>query len=192
MKFFSRHAALLALLISAAGCTRTADDAASEPQLSWAEFSTATIAEYYARNPESAVDAGLHQYDGQMRDLTLAANDDYVAWLKQKHRAVQSFNNLEGTEAFEREYLNSTLAGEIFDYETSGFIRNNPIFYLNHIGASVYLDREYAPLAERMAAYTRYIVQLPAFLATMQNNLQPPLPESYVTVGHGIVAGFTT
>lgn len=192
MKTYLRHAALAALLACGlAACSQKTGEAPAAPVISWEEFSTATIAEYYARNPESAVSAGLHEYDGQMRDLSLAANDDYVRWLKGKLEALQSYGDLEGIEAFERDYLASALSGEVFDYETSGFIRNNPIFYAGQLGTSVYLDREYAPLAERMAAYTAYIAQLPAFLDTMKANLQPPLPASYVTVGHGILSGFT-
>jgi hypothetical protein len=179
------------LVTAAAGCSRSDDTPASAPELSWAEFSTATIAEYYARNPESAVNAGLHEYDGQMRNMSIAANEDYVTWLMQKQELLQSYVDLTGIEAFERDYMAATFAGEVFDYRTSGFMRNNPIFYSQHIGTSVYLDREYAPLSERMAAYTAYIAQLPAFLETMRENLQPPLPASYVTVGHGILSGFT-
>ncbi|MEQ9562732.1 MAG: DUF885 domain-containing protein [Woeseiaceae bacterium] len=190
MNTLVRGGLLVALLVAAAvGCSRTEDTAESAPAISWAEFSAATIAEYYARNPESAVNAGLHEYDGQMRDMSIAANEDYVSWLMQKQEALQSYADLKGIEAFERDYLDAAFAGEVFDYKTSGFMRNNPIFYSGHIGTSVYTDREYAPLAERMAAYTAYIAQLPAFLDTMRTNLQPPLPASYVTVGHGILSG---
>lgn len=188
---YSLHlrASLLALLLILVSCSRSTDHEAPGAELTWAEFATATISEYYARNPESAVDAGLHEYDGQMRDMSLAANDEYVAWLKQKQDAMKAYAGLEGVEAFERDYLASAFAGEVFDYETSGFIRNNPIFYMRHVGTSAYLDREYARLAERMAAYTAYIAQLPAFLDTMRSNLKTPLPESYVTVGYGILSG---
>jgi Bacterial protein of unknown function (DUF885) len=191
MKNVMRNSMLWVLLgCAAVACTRSTEDIDAAPELSWAEFAAATIAEYYSRNPESAVDAGLHEYDGQMRDMSLAANGEYVEWLRQKLDALRAFDKLGGIEAFERDYLKSALAGEVFDYETSGFIRNNPIFYANHIGTSVYTDREYAPLEERMVAYTKYISQLPAMLNTMRANLQPPLPESYITIGHGILSGF--
>jgi hypothetical protein len=146
MYSLSRRASLCALLLlSVIACSRSADQDAFQAELTWVEFATATIAEYYARNPESAVNAGLHEYDGQMRDMSLAANDDYVRWLRQKQDALQAYGDLRGADAFERDYLSAALASEVFDYETSGFIRNNPIFYAGHLGTSVYLDREYAP-----------------------------------------------
>jgi hypothetical protein len=142
MNTLIRSGLLVAFLVTAAvGCSRIDDTPASAPELSWAEFSTATIVQYYARNPESAVNAGLHEYDGQMRNMSIAANEEYVTWLMQTQEALQSYVDLKGTEAFERDYLAAAFAGEVFDYQTSGFMRNNPIFYSRHIGTSVYLDR---------------------------------------------------
>lgn len=176
--------------VAAGGCSRPADEAVTEARPAWAEFAAATIAEYYRRNPETAVNAGLHEYDGSMRDLSLAANAEYLDWLEQARGNMQAYEGLEGVEEFERQYLMAALAGEIFDYGTSGFIRSNPIFYTGHIGTSVYTDRDYAPLPVRLAAFNRYIEQLPAFLQTMQSNLEPPLPAPYVQVGQRILAGY--
>ena len=191
MKTFVRIASLTVLAAGAiAGCSRATDEPAKSAQQPWAEFANVTIAEYYRRNPESAVNAGLHEYDGRMRDMSLAANDAYVSWLRQTREAVRAYDGLKGSQAFERNYVLAAIDGEVFDYETSGFIRSNPIFYSRHLGTSVYTDREYAPLEVRLAAYTKYISQLPAFLDTMKLNLQLPLPAPYVQVGHGILSGY--
>jgi hypothetical protein len=191
MRLRFRNAALTALLIvSAAGCTRPTDEMAADTRPSWAEFANSTIAEYYRRNPETAVNAGLHEYDGRMRDLSIAANEEYLEWLRQTEDEIEAYAGLKGIEDFERQYLLTAIAGEIFDYGTSGFIRSNPIFYTGHIGTSVYLDREYAALDVRLAAFNRYIAQLPSFLETMKSNLQPPLPAPYIQVGQRILAGY--
>jgi hypothetical protein len=171
MRLRFRNAALTVLLIaSVAGCTRPADEMAADTRPSWAEFANTTIAEYYRRNPETAVNAGLHEYDGRMRDLSIAANEEYLAWLRQTEDEIEAYAGLKGIEEFERQYLLTAIAGETFDYGTSGFIRSNPIFYTGHIGTSVYLDREYAALEVRLAAFNRYIAQLPSFLETMKSN----------------------
>jgi uncharacterized protein (DUF885 family) len=191
MRYAIRTLALGSLLIIVAGaCTRSAQEAVTSPAVPWAEFANATIAEYYRRNPETAVNAGLHEYDGQMSDMSIDANAEYVRWLRQTRGTVQAYGKLDGIDAFERDYLLSAIDGEIFDNATSGFMRNNPIFYANRIGTSVYTDREYAPLEVRLAAYTRYISQLPAFLKTMQTNLQTPLPAPYLQIGYGILSGY--
>ena len=48
---------------------------------SWEEYAATVIAQYYERNPETAIDAGLHEYDGQMSDYSLAALDEKMDWL---------------------------------------------------------------------------------------------------------------
>ena len=77
---------LLALTASVAlaACGKSAVEQpadVAEAKQPWAEFAATVIDDYYARNPELAVDAGLHQYDGQMSDLSMAAVDEYAAWL---------------------------------------------------------------------------------------------------------------
>jgi hypothetical protein len=46
----------------------------------WEAFAANTITEYYGRNPELAVSVGLHEYDGQMSDFSLAAAEEYASW----------------------------------------------------------------------------------------------------------------
>ena len=51
-----------------AGCAK------KEATPSWEEFAASTVAEYYEFNPEVAVSAGLHEYDGQMTDKSAAGH----------------------------------------------------------------------------------------------------------------------
>ena len=55
-------------LVACGGDDDRAAEVVVEEQLPWAEFVATTIDEYYRKNPERAVDAGLHQYDGKARD----------------------------------------------------------------------------------------------------------------------------
>ena len=77
--------ALSAILIITACGTEDAPqtEVAEHARLSWEEFAAATVAEYYDRNPETAVDAGLHEYDGQMEDFSKEALQAYGEWLDQ-------------------------------------------------------------------------------------------------------------
>lgn len=136
------------------------------------------------------MDAGLHEYDGQMSDLSLDALADDVAWLEASMREAASYTDLVGIEAFERDYLLNGLSDQLFSLRDMGFATSNPLFYAGAMSVSAYVDREYAPIEERIQAYTAYVKQLPAMLQVMQANLQPPLPAPYVEVGHGMFAGF--
>jgi hypothetical protein len=180
--------ASFALVACSDGSEETSAPAADARQ-PWAEFAATAIDEYYRRNPESAVDAGLHQYDGQMSDLSLESFESYAVWLDSVLAEAASYADLEGIEAFEREYLSTALEGELFWIRDSGFIPNNPLTSTRAIGISVYVDREYAPLETRLRAYTQYMEQVPGMLAQMKENLQPPLPAPYVEMSYRIFSG---
>jgi hypothetical protein len=172
-------------------CGKSADEptAVAEARKPWADFAAGVIDEYYRRNPEEAVDAGLHQYDGQMSEYSMDAFDEYAAWLDSVLAEAAEYSDLEGIEAFERDYLSTALGGQLFWIRESGFPTTNPLMYARAGSISVYVDREYAPLDERLAAYTQYIEQLPRKLELMQDNLQPPLPAPYVEMGYRVLSG---
>ncbi len=155
----------------------------------WADFVATVIDDYYRQNPESASDAGLHQYDGQMSDMSMAALEEYASWIDGVIAEAATYSELEGIEAFERDYLSTSLGGQRFWIRDSGFPTKNPLFYSRSIGISVFVDREYAPLDQRMQAYTQYMSQLPGLLGQMKENLKPPLPAPYVEMGHRVLSG---
>jgi hypothetical protein len=160
-----------------------------EQQVPWESFVATTISSYYSHNPERAVYAGLHEYDGQMSDISMEAQAAYAAWLDGAIAAAASYTELDGIEAFERDYLKLALEGELFWTRESGFATNNPVMYANRISADIYIDRNYAPLEQRLVAYTKYMSQLPAMLQTMRTNLQPPLPAPYLNTASAIFKG---
>ena len=182
--------ALLALLVF--GCSKeeaTQSEAAADSEPTWEEFAAKTVSEYYAKNPETAVDAGLHEYDGQMSDKSMAGRAAKAEWIDQVIDGASAYTDLIGIEAFERDYLLTEMRGQLFWLRDSGYATNNPLDYLS-FGVSVYVDRAYAPLEERMQAYIRYIAQVPAALQTMRDNLEPPLPAPFLQTSHAILFGF--
>ncbi len=180
--------ALVTLLIF--GCAKQdAPEVTADSTPTWEEFAAQTISEYYEKNPESAVDAGLHEYDGQMSDKSMAGRAAKAEWIDRVIVDASAYSDLVGIEAFERDYLLTEMRGQLFQLRDSGYATNNPLDYVQ-FGVSVYVDREYAPLDERMQAYTRYVAQIPAALQTMRDNLEPPLPAPFLQLGHGILSGF--
>ncbi len=179
---------LFAILFSACGGT---EQAVTEEitKVSWETFAAKTVAEYYAHNPENAVDAGLHEYDGQMGNISLSATDDYVRWIDITIAEARTYTELDGVEAFEFDYLINALQSDRFWAADSGFSRNNPVAYAFGLGMGVYVDRDYAPIEQRIVAYTQYVAQIPAWTRTMQANLEPPLPAPYVETAHRIFSG---
>ena len=162
---------------------------ATESKQPWADFAATFVDEYYRRNPEVAVDAGLHQYDGQASDLSLAAFRTYAGWLEKAVTDVSAYTGLRGIEAFERDYLLAALQSRLFWLNETDRLTNNPVFYAGKIDLSVYVDREYAPLDVRIQAYTKYATHIPGMLQSMKANLEPPLPAPFVEIGGRIFAG---
>jgi hypothetical protein len=192
MKQFS-NAMLAGALLALAACggsheETTASDEARQP---WADFAAATVDAYYANNPENAVDAGLHQYDGQASDYSLEAIAEYTDWIDSVVAEASSYDDLEGIEGFERDYLVQALKGDRWFLADSGFIRNNPVTYAGSLSFSVYVDREYAPLEERIVAYTNYISHVPRILDQMKENLVVPMPLPYVETAYRIMDGLS-
>lgn len=176
----------VALLLAACGGEREA--APPEPlQPGWGEFVAGVVGEYYERRPESAVYAGLHEYDGRMSDYSLAGLESYAAWLDATIEAALGYADLEGIDAFERDYLVTSLRGNLFWLRDARYPLINPDFY--SIDVAVYVDREYAPPEERIAAYTEYVSRVPALLATMRANLEPPLPAPLLEISHAVFEG---
>ena len=189
-----KHSLLLAIVASGiiaacGGPQEPAAEPAADARQPWPDFVATVIADYYRQNPETAVDAGLHAYDGQMSDMSAPALEEYAAWIDSTLAAADAYADLEGIEAFERDYLESYLGGQLFWLRESNFPKKNPLFYSRQIGLSVYTDREYAPVDQRMRAYTQYIGQLPDMLDQMQSNLEPPLPAPYVEMGSRVLGG---
>ena len=189
-----KNSIMLALLASfmLAACGKSADETVApvaEAKQPWSDFVATVIDDYYRKNPESGTDAGLHQYDGQMAYMSMAALEEYEGWIDSVLAEAASYAELEGIEAFERDYLSTSLSGELFWLRDSDFPTSNPLFYAGSIGISVFVDREYAPLAERLQAYTRYMEQLPGKMQQMKANLQPPLPAPYIEMGYRVLNG---
>lgn len=180
---------LCAALLVLGACGGDPEPAAQVEKPSWAGFVTATIKRYYEQNPEAAVNAGLHEFDGQMADISKSAMGAYSDWIDTVVAEANTYDELAGIEAFERDYLVKSLQGQQFWMRDSGFMSNNPVVYTFSLGMDVYIDREYAPIEERIVAYTQYISQLPNWLKTMQENLAPPLPAPYVETSYNIFAG---
>jgi hypothetical protein len=166
------------------------DDGGAAPEREpWGDFAEAAIAEYYDFNPEAAVDAGRHEYDGMPSNLSPASDREYLDWLDQAVAEAEAYDVLKGPESFERDYLVHALQGDRFWLRDTDFRQKNPVSYGRVLGFSVYVDREYAPPATRLEAYTTYIAELPEMLAQMRENLEPPLPAPYVDTAHGIFSG---
>lgn len=187
----SAFVAAAAALIAACGAgDDTAQAVGGESGTGWEAFVEGAVAGYYSRNPETAVSAGLHDYDGMMSDYSAPALEAYVAWLDDTLAGAQAFEGLSTGDAFERDYLVAALRARLFPLRDAREPDSSPLFYVPRAG--VYVEREYASPEKRIVAYTRYVGQIPERMAAMRENLDLPLSAPLAEIGYGVFDGLAS
>jgi hypothetical protein len=182
---------ITALLLLIASCSGppASPPPAPPPQAAlpdgWPDFSNAFIEGYFKANPFFAVQAGRHEFDGQMADWSASGIAAEVARLQQLRTQAQGFDaaTLTPAERFEREYLLTVIDDNLFWLDRARFPFTNTAWYVDQLDPDVYLNREYAPPAKRLQGYIGYLRAMPKIAADIRANLHTPLPPSFVQRG---------
>ena len=182
MKIFSLRLRLMVFVfILLAGCG-TARKPATSPE--WDQFVADYLEGYFASHPDIAVNEGRHDFDGKLPDFSRAGLDKEAARLHTaRTRAAGFTGNLDPRQQFEREYVLAVIDSDLFWLESARRPYRNPYFYSDKVDPQVYLTRPYAPLDQRMRAFTAYERALPTALEQIRANLQTPMPRTYVDFG---------
>jgi hypothetical protein len=195
-----RHAAwfLITLSLALGACSGPAPPpapattaAAGEPD-PWPQYAARFVEDYFKAEPFFAVQAGRHEFDGQMPDWSADALAAEAARLKKLRAEAQGFDaaTLTAEERFEREYLYTVIDSEVFWLERSRAPFVNPAWYLERLDPDVYLNRDYAPPAKRLAGYIGYARSIPKLAAEIRANLRTPMAATYVQRGIDGFGGF--
>jgi uncharacterized protein (DUF885 family) len=184
-------------VVIAAGCSRQpppapvapSPDPAATARAAWNDFASAFIEGYFKSHPFFAVQAGRHEFDGQMSDWSAAGFQKEIDRLKQVRAQVEgiSAEPLEPAQRLEREYVLSVIDSDLFWLDAARAPFKNPAWYINNLDPEVYLSREYAPLEKRLTGYLGYARAIPQLTAQIRANLQTPLAKPLIERG---IAGF--
>jgi hypothetical protein len=157
----------------------------SPASAAWLKQSNASIEDYLNARPQFAVQAGRHEFDGQLPDLSAHGLKREIARLHDQRDQISAVDpkTLEPRERFDRAYLLAVLDKDLFWIEKTQFPFTNPGWYLDQIDPDVYLSRNYAPLNVRLKAYIKYARGIPRIAAAIKENLKSPLPKTYVELG---------
>ncbi len=157
----------------------------NEAQQSWDSYVNDFLEAYFVARPDFAVRAGRHEFDGRLPDYTPEGIANEIRRLRAEKERVAKFekSNLEERQRFERDYLLAVIDNDLFWLESAEWPYRNPYFYAEAIDPDVYVSRAYAPLDQRLRAYTTYAKALPAVLDQIRKNLRTPLPRTYVDIG---------
>jgi uncharacterized protein (DUF885 family) len=143
----------------------------------WPDFAAAFVESYFKADPFFAVQAGRHEFDGQMPDWSAAGIAAEVGRVRALRNEVQAFDPATLTEAerFERQYVFSVIDGRLYWLERARFPFTNPSWYIEQLDPEVYLSRNYAPLEKRLAGYVGYLRAIPKITTDIRANLSAPL-----------------
>ena len=169
------------VLLMPAGC-RNSQKPATSPE--WDQYVSSYLEGYFAAHPDVAVNAGRHDFDGKLPDFSKAGLDKEAARLhSERIRAAGFTASLDSRQQFEREYMLAVIDSDLFWLESARRPFRNPYFYSDSLEPQVYLTRPYAPLDQRMRAFTTYERALPTALQQIRANLQTPMPRTFVDFG---------
>jgi len=185
-------------LAGVVGCSQAPQPAApakkppSQASQQWAAISNGFIEDYLRAQPFFAAQAGRHEFDGQLPDLSSHGIKREIARLHDARAQISAVDpaKLEPREQFDREYLLSVIDRDLFWLEKARFPFTNPYWYLGNLDPDLYVSRNYAPLEVRMKAYIKYARGIPKMVTDIQANLQGPLPKTYLELGIADFGGF--
>ncbi|HXW67557.1 MAG TPA: DUF885 domain-containing protein [Thermoplasmata archaeon] len=144
--------------------------------------------------PSYAVMLGLHEYDGQLPDLSVPATD---AWSTAADRLLARLRAIDDRafangRAIDRFLLELLLESPLFDLREGRDYDRNPMSYLGSASLTSYLVRDYAPAAHRIDAIVRTLDGVPGLLATARRRLVLPLPKPFVDLSLAMGSGLPT
>jgi uncharacterized protein (DUF885 family) len=146
---------------------------------------------YLAWRPHVATYLGIHDYDGKITDYRLESINHELARLKQFKDQVEkiSADSLSQNAAMDRDILLSGINQEIFNIETMSTYIRNPMAYANAFNLNIYIQRDFAPLEERMRHIINIQNEAPKVFAAARYNLFDSVPKPYIETAILIARG---
>jgi len=184
---------VLVLLVACQQATRSPSASTARPAASvaWDAYANEFLESYFVAHPGVAVWAGRHEFDGKLPDWSVAGIKRETQRLHAERDRATAFPNqaLDARQQFERDNLIAQIDRDLFWQESVEGPFRSPAYYGFNLEPDVYVAREYAPLPERLRAYTRYARSIPVAAEQIRANLRTPLPRTYVQIGHIIFGG---
>jgi uncharacterized protein (DUF885 family) len=167
MRFSFTYPALLALLCA---------------QAAWAGAPSrfaGLVQEYYAgefqASPTAATATGVHDYDGRLDDVSAAAHARNVTRLLSVLTRLRGLNvvRLLPMERDDRDVLAAEIDRELLEEQAIQHWKHDPAIYVDLLMGGVFalIERDFAPLPQRMASVIARENAAPAMLAQARTNL---------------------
>ena len=145
---------------------------------------------YYEINPDTAVNNGLHEYDGRVPDYSAEGIQKSIGWYREMHDRVKDIDDskLNDKEWLYKQQLEVVVDTSLFYLEDMKVMENNAWYGYYALDPDIYLSRAYAPLEIRMSAFINHVNGMASSVPGIKNNLKP-MPSTYAYVLKNFMAG---
>ena len=165
-----------------------------EVKNNWDDFTKDFVESYFKKNPDWAVYYGRHEYDGQIADYSDKGIQERIVWYKNQKELAQQFKdaNLSEVQRIEKQNLLRVIDENLFKIQTVRWPYNNSNYYTWQLAPSIYLEKDYAPLEQRMKSYVKYLQSMQITAKQIQNNFanEPTISRSYLKIAKIKFTGF--
>ena len=177
---------LVALCLTS-GTSFTAQTADAEYEAVAEEY----IKSYLAARPLQGTALGLHEYDGKITDYSRLALDAELSRLRRFDDRLAKFDpsKLSPRQSIDLRILQAAVKKELFQMQDMSIFERNPMVYARAADLNIYVQRNFAPLEDRVRSLTAIESQLPNILIAARTNLNDVLPKPYVQLAIQIARG---
>ncbi len=164
---------------------------ASPADRAFVELEQRVVHQLFSFSPASAVQLGLHAYDGRVPDYSPAAVARYRQGLDALDRELEAISEreLSSSARVDRELLKLQIASEQFNLDELKVLERFPHAYVDGLQLVPYMARAYAPAETRAAAMVQVLRAVPSVLGEARRRLKDPLGAPLVQVSQAMAAG---
>jgi uncharacterized protein (DUF885 family) len=164
------------------------------PEAAFETLSNRLLDAWQAEDPGYARGLGLHQYDGKVSDCSRAGIERRIAELRQAERdlAAVDASKLGADQKLDLAILKQRVESTLFWLVDFPSWQKDPGYYQDLFGVNEYLDRDYAPLAERAQKLLVHEKAALAQIPHIRENVTGPLSKPIVETAIKIYKGYSS
>jgi uncharacterized protein (DUF885 family) len=146
---------------------------------------------YLAARPLQGTALGLHEYDGKITDYSRLALDAELSRLRRFDDRLNKFDptKLSQRQSIDLRILQAAVKKELFEMQDISVFERNPMVYARAADVNIYVQRNFAPLEDRVRSLIAIESQVPNILIAARTNLNEVLPKPYVELAIQIARG---
>jgi len=146
---------------------------------------------FHDSQPLAGVALGWHQYDGKFVVSTAEQN---AAVRRELHRFQDRFSafppaTLSPRARRDRSVIENRIGMSLLFADRLRWTERSPLAYADQPDISIYLKRDWKPLADRVRDITAILQQAPAHFAAARTNLEPRLPKPWIELAIQVAEG---